>query len=199
VLLALNVAGLVFGIVKLIKGVHGEVMIESLALNMIWTLYNVVILAVCAAVAWEQREIRRTVRINAELPVKVRLPDGAELDGVTMDLSEGGTMMKLPAKVSVPFGARIQVALTPDLEVVWTDADVTRSAGEILACKFAKMSLAQERQVIYAIYGRADAWLHWAERRPPDKIGDAFGKILRLGLSGVKRVFSTGAGQQAKT
>ena len=199
VLLGLNVAGLVFGIVKLIKGVDGEVMVESLALNMIWTLYNVVILAVCAAVAWEQREVRRAVRISAELPARVRLPDGVELEAVTVDLSEGGTMLRLPTAVSLPFGTRFQVALTPELEVVWIDADVTRSTGDILAAKFAKMSLAQERQVIYAIFGRADAWLHWAERRPPDKIGDAFGKILRLGLSGVRRVFSSSPGQQAKT
>lgn len=199
VLLGLNVAGLIFGVVKLIKGVHGEFMIESLALNMIWTLYNCVILAVCAAVAWEQREIRRTVRVNAELPARVRLPDGAETDAVTIDVSEGGTMVKLPMKISLPVGTKMQVALTPDIDVVWTDAEVTRSAGEVLAVKFAKMNLAQERQVIYAIFGRADAWLHWAERRPPDKIGDAFGKILRLGWSGVKQVFSPGSGKQAKT
>jgi len=70
------------------------------------------------------------------------------------------------------------------------DADVTRSSSEILAMKFNPLSLPQERQLIYAIFGRADAWLHWAERRPADKVGTAFGNLFRLGLTGAKKIFS---------
>ena len=188
VLLLLNLGGFFLGLWRLFTDFGEDA--DSLVLNLIWTSYNVVILGVCTAVAWEQREIRRAVRITAELPARVRLQDGTEIDARTLDLSEGGTMLRLPRAVSLPLGTRIQVALMPDYQLVWTDADVTRSANEVLAMKFAKLTLPQERQLIYAIFGRADAWLHWAERRPPDKVGSAFGKLFTLGVAGAKKMFS---------
>jgi cellulose synthase (UDP-forming) len=188
ILLALNVIGFCVGLWDLFTK-FGE-NADSLVLNLLWTSYNIVILSVCTAVAWEQREIRRSVRITAELPARIRLPDGSEMDVRTLDLSEGGVMLRLPRAVTVPLGTRMQVALMPDYQVVWTGADITRSSGEILAMKFAKLTLPQERQLVYAIFGRADAWLHWAERRPADKVGSAFGKLFSLGLGSAKKAIS---------
>jgi cellulose synthase (UDP-forming) len=184
VLLLLNLIGMCIGVWNLVVGTVEGYTIQSVILNLVWTFYNVIILAVCAAVAWEQREVRRTVRVTAELPAKLMLPDNTQLDVNTIDLSEGGTMVKLPRNVSLPLGTKVKVALCPDMEVVWTEGEITRSAGEILAMKFMPMNLRQERQLIFAIFGRADAWMHWAERRPADKVGTAFGKVLRLGMAG---------------
>lgn len=188
VLLVLNLVGFFVGLWRLFT--HFGEDADSLVLNLLWTGYNVVILGVCTAVAWEQREIRRSVRITAELPARLRLSDGTEIDARTMDLSEGGVMIRMPRTLSLPLGTRVQVALVPEFNLVWTEADVTRSAGEILAMKFATLSLPQERQLIYAIFGRADAWLHWAERRPADKVGSSFGKIFALGMSSVKKALT---------
>jgi cellulose synthase (UDP-forming) len=188
VLLLLNLAGFGVGLWRLFTDFGDDA--DSLVLNLIWTSYNVVILTVCTAVAWEQREIRRSVRITAELPARVRLPDGTEMDVRTVDLSEGGVMLRLPRAVSVPLGTKVHVALMPDVAEVWTSADITRSSGEILAMKFAKLDLAQERQLIYAIFGRADAWLHWTDRRPADKVGTSFGKLFALGFSGAKKALT---------
>ncbi|TDU30909.1 cellulose synthase (UDP-forming) [Panacagrimonas perspica] len=188
ILLLLNLGGFGLGLWRLFTNFGDDA--DSLVLNLVWTSYNVVILGVCTAVAWEQREIRRAVRVSAELPARVRLPDGTEISARTLDLSEGGTMLRLPRAVSLPLGSRIQVALIPEFDLVWMDADVTRSSNEILAMKFNALSLPQERQLIYAIFGRADAWLHWAERRPPDKVGTSFGNLFRLGLTGAKKIFS---------
>lgn len=188
VLLVLNLVGFFVGLWRLFT--HFGEDADSLVLNLLWTGYNVVILGVCTAVAWEQREIRRSVRITAELPARLRLSDGTEIDARTMDLSEGGVMIRMPRTLSLPLGTRVQVALVPEFNLVWTEADVTRSAGEILAMKFATLSLPQERQLIYAIFGRADAWLHWAERRPADRVGSSFGKIFALGMSSVKKALT---------
>lgn len=188
VLLTLNVIGFVVGVWNLFTHFGEEA--DSLILNLLWTAYNIVILAVCTAVAWEQREIRRSVRITAELPARLKLADGTEVDVRTVDLSEGGVMLRLPRSVSLALGSRVQVALLPDVQLVWTDADITRSSGDILAMKFAKLSLPQERQLIYAIFGRADAWLHWAERRPADKVGTSFGKLFALGIGGAKKALT---------
>lgn len=196
VLLALNLFGFGAGMLRLLTDFGHDT--ESIVLNLLWTGYNLVILTVCAAVAWEQREVRRTVRVTAELPARLRLPDGTVLDVRTADLSEGGVMVRLPQAVSLPLGTTVHVALMPDLAEVWTSADITRSSGEILAMKFGKLELQQERQLIYAIFGRPDAWLHWADRREPDKVGPAFGKLFALGLGGARKALAPPVDAPAK-
>lgn len=187
-LLALNLTGAVIGIWRLVAGDAQD--IDSLILNLVWTAYNVILLAVCTGVAWEQREVRRSVRIAAELPARVGLPDGTELEVKTVDLSEGGVMLRLPQPVSIPLGASVRVALMPDFDLVWTGASVTRSDENILAMKFDAMDLRQERQLIYAIFGRADAWIHWAERRPADRVGTSFGKLVAIGFAGLRKAIN---------
>ena len=189
VMLALNVIGFGIGLWRLFTD-FGE-NTDSLVLNLLWTSDNVVILPGCTAVAGEQREVRRTVRVTAELPARLKLVDGTEIDVRTVDLSEGGVMLRMPHALSLPLGSRVQVALMPDFQQVWTDADITRSTAQILAVKFGRLDLQQERQLIYAIFGRADAWLHWADRRPADKVGSAFGKLFALGVDGARKAVST--------
>lgn len=185
VLLALNVFCALIAIVKILF--DDGVRVDSVVLNLFWTAYNIIILAVCTAVAWEQREIRRSVRVNAALPARVILPGGKESMATTIDLSEGGTMLRMNETASLPIGTQVRVALIPDFDLVWTDAVVTRSEGQVLAMQFEDLNLAQERQLIYAIFGRADAWIHWAERRPPDKVRSSFGKIFALGFLGARK------------
>lgn len=185
VLLGLNLFCALIAIVRIF--VVDDVRVDSVLLNLLWTGYNIVILAVCTAVAWEQREVRRSVRVNTALPARVILPGDKESIATTIDLSEGGTMLRLPEEASLPVGTPVRVALIPDFDLVWTDAVVTRSDGSVLAVQFEHLNLAQERQLIYAIFGRADAWIHWAERRPPDKVRSSFGKIFALGFLGAKK------------
>lgn len=192
ILLVLNLIGFFVGLTKLF-GQFGE-NADSIILNLLWTGYNVVILGVCTAVAWEQREVRKTVRITAELPARVRFADGIEMPVRTVDLSEGGVMVRLPKALTIPLGTRIEVALLPEKEAVWTEADITRSAGSVLAMKFAPMNLQQERQLVYAIFGRADAWLHWADRRADDRVGSSFKKLFSLGLGSAKKAFTSAKG-----
>lgn len=188
VLLTLNGVGFGVGLWRLALD-FGQAT-DTLLLNLAWTAYNLVILTVCVAVAWEQREVRRTVRVIAELEARLRLPDGSETEVRTVDLSEGGVMVRLQRAVSLPLGARVQVALIPERGAVWTEADVTRSAGDILVMKFAPMDLGQERQLIYALFGRADAWMHWADRRARDRVGSSFGKLFSLGYGGARKVLT---------
>lgn len=187
-LLGLNLIGFAAGTWRLLTQFGDDT--ASLVVNLLWTTYNVVILGVCTAVAWEQREVRRTVRLSAELPARLRLAEGVEMEGRTMDLSEGGVMLRLSHSVNLPLGTRVEVSLMPEAEPVWMQADVTRSGREILAMKFAPMSLVQERQLIYALFGRSNAWMHGSEPRPRDRVGTSFGELCELGLHSAKKALS---------
>ena len=186
VLLGLNIIGLMVGVARLtVLNTHE---LDTVVLNIIWTAYNIIIVGAALSVAWESRQIRSSIRVAAELGARVRLPGGAELQATTVDLSEGGVAVRLAQATTVPLGAQVQVALAPDYRLVWIDAKVTRSAGEVLAVHFDPMDIQQESQLIYAIFGRADAWVHWAENRPLDDMKASFTQVLTLGVVGTVRM-----------
>ena len=187
VLLIVNLVGLLVGAVRFLYWNTHEV--DTVVLNIIWTIYNSIIIGAALAVAWESRQVRRSIRVNALIDARVRIPDGPEITGVTMDISEGGTGIKLVTAQSIPAGAQVLVALAPEYRVVWTPSKVIRSKGNTLFLEFIQpMSLDQERQLIYAIFGRADAWVSWSADRPTDRIGESFRSVLEFGLIGALRI-----------
>ena len=186
-LLIINMVGLLVGVVRFFYWNSHEV--DTVVLNMLWTVYNSIIIGAALAVAWESRQVRRSIRVNVSMPSRIRIPDGPEIDGNTVDISEGGTGLKLATAQSLPQGAIIDVALAPDFRLVWTPAKVIRSKGDSLFLEFVQpMGLNQERQLVYSIFGRADAWVSWSADRPNDRIGESFRAILDFGLSGAFRI-----------
>ncbi|MES2682862.1 MAG: UDP-forming cellulose synthase catalytic subunit [Pseudomonadota bacterium] len=186
-LLILNLLGLLVGLGRFVYWNTHEV--DTVVLNMVWTVYNTIIIGAALAVAWESRQVRRTIRVNVAIGARIRIPDGPEIEAVTADISEGGTGLKLAIPQSIPQNAMIEVALAPDFRLVWTPAKVVRSKGESLFLEFAQpMSIDQERQLVYAIFGRADAWVSWSADRPNDRIGESFRAILDFGLGGTIRI-----------
>jgi cellulose synthase (UDP-forming) len=96
-MLLLNFVGLLFAIPRffdlnvwplslLYDGSHPGTVI----MNVIWTFFNITILGVATAVAWESQQRRQTVRVAMSVPSDVVLADGTVVQGVTSDLSSGG-------------------------------------------------------------------------------------------------------------
>lgn len=186
-LLILNLLGLLVGVGRFLVWNSHEV--DTVVLNMLWTVYNTIIIGAALAVAWESRQVRRAIRVTVSLPSRIRIPDGPEIEASTVDISEGGTGLKLDTAQSIPQGAVIDVALAPDFRLVWTPAKVIRSKGDSLFLEFIQpLGLEQERQLVYSIFGRADAWVSWTAERPNDRIGESFRAILDFGLGGALRI-----------
>jgi len=189
VMLVVNLIGLAVGAIRFTHWNTHEV--DTVVLNIVWTIYNSIIIGAALAVAWESKQVRRSIRVNALIDVRVRIPDGPEISGVTMDISEGGTGIKLTTSQSIPLGAELLVALAPEYREVWTPSKVIRSKGNALFVEFIQpMGLEQERQLIYGIFGRADAWVSWSADRPNDRIGESFKSVLEFGLIGTLRIAS---------
>ena len=93
VMLLFNIAGLLVAIPRFFiwdRDRPGTVM-----MNVIWCCFNMVILGVCTAVARELKQLRTTVRISVVTPVVARMPDGRTIAGETIDMSSGGTSIRL--------------------------------------------------------------------------------------------------------
>jgi len=105
--------------------------------------------------------------------------------GRTEDLSLGGGMLRMDDAAS---------DMTVDEEVVLNFEQIEGNGavparlvavnGLDVRVEFKPTSLDDERTIVSAVFGRADAWLNWADR-PPDTVGkslaDLMGAIRSLG------------------
>jgi cellulose synthase (UDP-forming) len=73
-ILLLNLVGMLTALYLLF--IRGTIHTGAVVMNLIWVVFNMVILGVAAAVAYEQKQRRTSVRVEAKLPVSVRMRDG---------------------------------------------------------------------------------------------------------------------------
>jgi cellulose synthase (UDP-forming) len=195
-LLGINLIGFMVGVCRFIWWNTHE--LDTVVLNMVWTIYNLIIIGAALAVAWESRQVRRSIRVNTEIPVRLRV-EGHAIAGTSIDLSEGGVALRTVEPVHTAVGEIVEVALAPDFREVWIPARVTRAGGTVVAMQFAQMNQEQEKQLVYAIFGRANAWMDWAAKRPVDDVIESFQFVLNLGLAGGARMMSLLAGSTVNT
>ena len=157
----------------------------TIAMNLLWACFNLVILGVATAVAWESRQRRQSVRIAMNLPAEVRLPSGSVVHGVTSDISSGGVMVRMERDFRAAAGDRIGVTL-PVLEgSAVFPATIVAVDGNILRAQFAPLSLHEEEALTLVLYARADTWLGWGEARESDRPIKSLSHIFRLSLRGL--------------
>ncbi len=108
VLLILNFAGLIAAIPRFFiwdRDHRGTVL-----MNVMWCVFNIIILGVCTAVARELRQLRTTVRINVVTPLVVKFPDGRSVAAETIDISSGGTGIHLAEALDVMPRSQVHLA-----------------------------------------------------------------------------------------
>ena len=204
VMLALNLLGLVFSLfhffqmpswdvpwffsfinypASLYAGSHPG----TIWMNIIWTVFNVIILGVATAVAWESQQRRQTVRVAMAVPSDVMLPGGVMVRGVTSDLSSGGVRTQLDHGVQAAVGDPVRFVF-PVLDGRATlPATVIFSEGSVLRAQFDPLTLQEEEALTMILYSRADTWLGWGEAREVDKPLRSMWRILKLSLRGLSQ------------
>ncbi|WP_039788880.1 UDP-forming cellulose synthase catalytic subunit [Herbaspirillum huttiense] len=186
VLLGLNVAGLGFGIWQLIHGDPNAV--TTILINMAWTLYNVIISSAAMAVASETRQVRSEPRVTAELPVRIKLDDGSIIDGKTLDFSQKGIGLRLPAGVSIARNARIEVSMIRNAQEKVFPAMVVFSRNDMVGAQFHELSLRQQSELVRLTFSRADIWdNNWGKSRPDTPL-KALREVTGIGMNGVREL-----------
>ncbi len=182
-----NFVGLVVGTLRMLVP---EAPIDTIAINMGWTCYNLLILGAAICVASEKRQIRHAVRVRCTVPAALRLPgnDGVELSQ-TLDLSYGGASLPAPEHLALKVGDAVELALIPEHRLAWTPATVRRAGSNVLAVEFGPLGREQEAQLVYALYGRADAWLRWRDAQTYDRPLLALRGVANFGRLGTMRFF----------
>ncbi len=157
----------------------------TIVMNVLWACFNLMILGVAIAVAWEERQRRHGVRIRMHLPAELRLPGLGPVHGVTSDLSNGGLVIRMERGCKVRAGDEVQVTLPVLNGSMAFPAAIVGVDGSVLRAKFVELSAQEEEALTLVLYSRADAWLGWGEAHEADRPLKSLGHIFRLSLRGV--------------
>jgi len=164
-LLALNVAGLYMAVPRYIGDPAHH---DTVIVNAVWTVYNLVILLVAASVAWETRQRRAQVRVDLRMPFVLVTPAGRQVTGTTTQLSPQGAAIVLDSPVRFENGSSVRFIFQGLRSHCEIPARVAHSSGRIQRLYFPQLRLEQEQELINALYSRPDAWLSWREFRGAD-------------------------------
>jgi len=161
----------------------------TVVMNVIWCLFNIIILGVCTAVARELRQMRTTVRINVASPLVVKFPDGQSVAAETIDISSGGTGIRLSEALDVMPQSQVYLAFPVPSDATDLPATVVSSEGSVLRVCFENLTIEEQEVLTIALYSRADSWLGWGEARESDNVLRSLGRIFRISLHGMWLTF----------
>ncbi|MHC8289673.1 UDP-forming cellulose synthase catalytic subunit [Pseudomonas sp. XS1P51] len=187
ILLTLNVAGLIFGVVKLIEGAEGAA--TTILINLAWTIYNIIITSASVAVASETRQMRSEPRVAAALPMRLTRADGSDVEGVTLDFSQKGLGFRLPEGVVIPQGERVQISLFRNQHLSVFPAVIVFSRGAVLGAQFDQLTLRQQSELVRLTFSRADTWASTWGSGQVDTPLVALRDVSAIGLRGIYELF----------
>ncbi|MEN9868886.1 MAG: hypothetical protein RL748_4476 [Pseudomonadota bacterium] len=184
-ILGLNIAGFIFGIIRIFWWNNYEW--GTVLFNIIWTIYNFMLLGAALAVALETRQVRRNWRVTREIPAMIKLPSGRTMRCKTEDFSEGGLALVLPAEAEVDKGKTITVSLFRGEREYTLPGQVVFNEGNTLRVRFEDMSLDDYRALVAATFSRSDAWQQWLPERDTDKPLTGLKEVFIFSLEGSRR------------
>src|SRR5579871_356294 len=193
-MLGTNVLGMLMAIprffyipIPVISGLYDGTHPGTIVMNLIWVCFNIIILGVCTAVAWESQQRRQTVRVSMAVPSTIQLANGTAIQGVTSDLSSGGVMMRMSRDFTATAGDSIRMTF-PVLDGEATlPATVISVSGNVLRAQFDPLTLQEEEALTMVLYSRADTWLNWGDAREPDRPMRSLGRIFQLSMHGLSQ------------
>ncbi len=181
VLLALNLAGIVVGVGKVLEDHETW---PTMAINIFWSLLNVVVLGASVAAATEKRQLRTSIRVPAAIAVECLLDDGRRYQTVTSDISTTGLAIELreapDLRPADTFTLRFQLR-GEDIEL---PAFVVKSEEGMLRVVFHQLTLEQEEKVALLVFSGADFWNRW-RKTDVDRPLYSFLRIVEIATKGL--------------
>lgn len=200
VLIALNFAGLLAGFWKAFASPDPEYL--TLAINMGWIVYNLMVLGATMAVAVEDVQKDKFPRVPLNLSAKIVLPDGSELPAEVCEFSQEGVRVlaaqgndaEFAALLTMPAGETLQIELPADdgrrevFRASLAPEDPTRTdlpkGGRDLIFEFE--SYADERRFNSLTFSRRGIWAKKPDETVDDRFITGFLELGRIALYGYR-------------
>ncbi|HEX4007354.1 MAG TPA: UDP-forming cellulose synthase catalytic subunit [Acidobacteriaceae bacterium] len=158
----------------------------TIVMNVVWILFNLVIVGTANAVAMESRQLRKDVRIELHRPVEVQIPGRPSVFGESADMSLGGASVTLEEPIDVPPGTPLRLIYPLRRLQASLPATVVGAQSMKLRVQYDPLSLEEEEMLTLVLFSGADTWLTRAEKRQTDRPLRSFGRLMILSVRGVK-------------
>ena len=169
--------GVVVGIVRAIGHDYFGSDPNVIALNVGWGIYSLIFLLAAIAVARETRQVRKTIRIDVDIPVVIHYASGIVSRSHTADLSMGGCRVAAPDMRHLEDDIE-EIELILQSGAISIPAQLVTSDERFLRLKFDEdIPLSRRRELVRVVLARADAWIN--PPRPQDNPFRSFFTILR--------------------
>ncbi len=169
-------AGVIAGIVRACAHDYFGVDPRVIALNVGWGLYSLIFLLAAIAVARETRQTRKTIRIDAEIPVLLHHASGVVSRSHTADLSMGGCRIVAPDDRHLDDEIE-EIELLLQSGAILIPVKTIATDDESIRLMFEDIPLARRRELVRVVLSRADAWIH--PPKPQDNPFRSLGTIMR--------------------
>ena len=185
-LVLLNLAGLCFGIWRMMYGPADEVM--TVIVSLVWVLYNMTILGGAVAVAVEAKQVRQSHRVEIAMPAALSCEDGHLYPCTLRDYSDGGVGVEMRLPDRLKEGDKVGLLLRRGRQEYSFPCVVTRAFGAKVGLRMVALTTRQHIDFIQCTFARADTWALWQDGFPEDKPIDSLRDVLALGFRGYLRM-----------
>ncbi len=186
IMLGMNVLGLCIGVVRLFWWNAFEA--DTVALNLIWTVYNLVILGATIAVATESKQVRENHRVICDQKAMLKLSGGQRIACRANDYSEGGLGLVMPTTGLVPLHSDVRISLYMGNRECVFPARVVFCKDAEVGVEFEVLDLQQQMDLIQCTLARADAWLDWSDNRDIDRPLTGMKEIMYHSMKGFQHL-----------
>ncbi|MDU2541347.1 MAG: glycosyltransferase, partial [Klebsiella sp.] len=189
--------GVVVGIVRAIGHDYFGSDPNVIALNVGWGIYSLIFLLAAIAVARETRQVRKTIRIDVDIPVVIHYASGIVSRSHTADLSMGGCRVAAPDMRHLEDDIE-EIELILQSGAISIPAQLVTSDERFLRLKFDEdIPLSRRRELVRVVLARADAWIN--PPRPQDNPFRSFFTILRCVFELFWLTWKTRRSQRSRT
>ena len=183
VLIILNIIGISFGIYRMIWGPNDEV--YTVILNILWALYNLLVLGGAISVAQETKQTRLHHRIEVNTDVIIRKKSGHLFQAKMNNYSNSGLGIEFErSNIGFDKNEHIHVILSRGQREFIFPIQIANINGKYIGGVFDHLTYKQISDFIKCNYSRSDAWITWEDNFSIDKPLNSFVEIINVGLKG---------------
>uniref|UniRef100_S0DF04 Cellulose synthase catalytic subunit [UDP-forming] n=1 Tax=termite gut metagenome TaxID=433724 RepID=S0DF04_9ZZZZ len=185
-LVLLNLFGIAVGIWRYFYGPENEIL--TVWVSIVWVFYNLIILGGAVAVSVESKQVRRSHRVEMNMPAAIAREDGHLFSCKLHDFSDGGVGLKINGDAHVLEGQKVRLLLKRGQQEFSFPTQVVRVIGSEIGLKLLPMPTRQHIDFVQCTFARADTWALWQDSFPEDKPLESMLDILKLGFRGYRHL-----------
>lgn len=182
VLLLINLIGLIAGVWRFFFGPPLEVPALLIALS--WVLFNLTILGGALGVDIEEKQTRKSPRVEFSMPAIIIREDGHAFPCVLKDYSDGGVGIEFNTPNVLQVDKKASLILKHDQEEFVFPCEVERVFGHKVGLSLDSINCKQHIDFIQCTFARADTWALWQNKYTEEAPVDSLIDVLKLDFKG---------------